>query len=69
MQMFEYESLYNTKMFCKTFHLRRWEYLQQVHHTPKVKGEQPPPPPPPPKKKKKKIYFSILNKLIKNKKN
>ena len=25
MQMFEYESLYNTKMFGKTFHMRRWK--------------------------------------------
>ena len=28
-QMFEYERLYNIKVIDKTFHIRRWKYLQQ----------------------------------------
>ena len=38
MQMFEYESLYKTKTFGKTFHARRWKY----DNVPKVKGDPPP---------------------------
>ena len=37
MQMFEYESLYNTKMFGKTFHIRRWKCAM----FPKLKGTPP----------------------------
>ena len=40
MQMFEYESLYNTKMFGKTFHILAAIY---VYHVPKVKGDPPSP--------------------------
>ena len=52
MQMFEYEDLYNTKIFGKTSHIRRWKYLQQYAPCSKVKMTPP----------KKNIYtvFSFL---------
>ena len=38
MQMFEYEGLYNTKIFGQTFHVRRWKYLQQYASCSKSQG-------------------------------
>lgn len=35
MQIFEYKSLYLAKPFTQ---LRKWKYLQQLHHVLKVKG-------------------------------
>ena len=43
MQKFEYENLYNTKTFGKTFYIRKWKYCNNMHHVPKVKGDTPTP--------------------------
>ena len=43
MQIFEYASLYISKLFGKTFHTRRWKYFQQYAPcSKKLKGISPP---------------------------